>query len=70
MDSETQRIVNSWPAEIKVTETVRNEKLAICQACELFSNNHCTKCNCNMVLLTWSKSMGTCPLGKFSGENL
>lgn len=69
MDSETQRILDSWPEEIKVSEELRNEKLAICEACPLYNAGMCTKCNCNMVLLTWSKSMGTCPLGKFHGEN-
>lgn len=71
-DNEVIKIVQTWPNSIKVSEEVRNAKYDICKACEHFveSTKKCGVCSCEMNLLTWSKSMGTCPKGKFKGEAL
>jgi hypothetical protein len=69
-DEDVANMVAKWPAEIVVSEEVRNQKYNICQSCDLFNavEKKCTVCKCEMNLLTWSKYMGTCPKGKFRGE--
>jgi hypothetical protein len=71
-ESEALAEVAKWPDNIKVSAEIRNIKYDICKACEFFdlSKTICTKCKCDMELLTWSKSMGRCPIRKFKGENL
>lgn len=60
-----------WPAEIIVSEEVRNEKINICRLCEHYINKEdqekgdCGLCGCDMIAFTWSKYMGICPKGKF-----
>jgi hypothetical protein len=71
-ESEALAEVSKWPDRIKVSAEVRNQKYNICKSCEFFNTvkTTCTKCSCDMELLTWSKSMGVCPIRKFKGENL
>jgi hypothetical protein len=74
--SRVDAIVSAWPSNIKVSAEVRNQKLSTCNSCEyavVIPEKEivtCGKCSCDMVLLTWSTSMGTCPIGKFHGEAL
>ena len=71
-DQQVIEIVRTWPDNIKVDAATREHKYAICQSCDYFepTNKICLTCKCEMNLLTWSKSMGTCPKGKFRGEPL
>lgn len=71
-DSRVIEIIATWPDRIKVDADTREQKYNICKACEHFDadNKICKVCKCEMNLLTWSRSMGTCPKGKFKGSPL
>ena len=71
-DQKVIEIIATWPDYVKVDSAIREQKYSICQSCEYFEpiNKVCSICKCEMNLLTWSKSMGTCPKGKFKGEAL
>jgi hypothetical protein len=71
-----EKAIKDWPDNIKVDEATRNAKLDICKSCSNFLSDEriqkgtCSLCGCDMLVLTWSKPMGVCPIGKFKGEAL
>ena len=45
-------------------EDQANARLKICQACEFYVNERCTKCGCFMAVKTHLKA-ANCPVGKW-----
>lgn len=69
-DEDVARIVATWPDTIVVSKEIRDTKYNTCLSCGSFhpEKKICNICSCEMNLLTWSKYMGTCPLGHFKGS--
>lgn len=76
MENRVKKLINDqkWPDNIIVSEEIRTTKINICRSCEHYINReqeemgNCDICGCDMIAFTWSKYMGTCPLGKFKSE--
>lgn len=43
---------------------IAKERLAICEKCEFYINNRCSKCGCYMAVKTHLKA-ANCPIGKW-----
>ena len=49
---------------LSITEEQATTRLAICTACEFYSDSRCTKCGCYMAVKTHLKA-ANCPVGKW-----